>query len=144
MSEEDLRLAGLRVTGPRLKVLSVLEQHPDAHLSADDVYRILQDEGEDVGVASVYRILAQFETAGMVKRQAFNADRSVYELAETAHHDHMICKRCGAVEEFCDPELEAKLKTLAERSGFQTLYHDLNLYGICHACQQARSAQKPE
>ncbi|MEO5344151.1 MAG: transcriptional repressor [Gammaproteobacteria bacterium SHHR-1] len=136
MSEDDLRLAGLRVTGPRLKVLAVLEEYQDNHLSADDVYRTLLEAGEDVGVASVYRILAQFEAAGMVKRLAFNADRSVYELADEAHHDHMICKHCGTIEEFCDAGLETKLDALAQASGFRPLYHDLNLYGICASCGQ--------
>ncbi|MBF0256417.1 MAG: transcriptional repressor [Gammaproteobacteria bacterium] len=140
MDKVDLQQAGLRVTGPRLKVLAVLEAHRDNHLSADDVYRILCEANDDVGVATVYRVLSQFESAGMVKRQVFSSERAVYELAEEEHHDHMICTTCGDVEEFCRAELEQMLEQLAEAHGFKPLYHDLNMYGLCRRCQAQQQA----
>jgi Fur family ferric uptake transcriptional regulator len=132
--EEELKEVGLRVTGPRLKVLALLERHRDQHLSADDLYGLLRDDGEEVGVATVYRVLAQFEAAGMVKRLGFNADRAVYELADEEHHDHVVCIDCGRVAEFCNAEVEAKLDGLVCEMGFRPVFHDLNLYAICSSC----------
>jgi Fur family ferric uptake transcriptional regulator len=140
MDNSDLKEAGLRTTGPRLKVLQLLEKHRDAHLSADEVYHRLRDAGEEIGVATVYRVLSQFESAGIVTRRAFSAERSVYELADEAHHDHLICTRCGQVVEFFDPSLERQQDAVAASHGFHMLYHELNLFGLCAGCQGGGSS----
>ncbi|MES9903604.1 MAG: ferric iron uptake transcriptional regulator [Sedimenticola sp.] len=135
---DGLKEAGLRTTVPRLKILKILEDKGKSHLSAEDVYRILIESGDDVGIATVYRVLAQFESAGVVKKHTFNSERSVYELAEEDHHDHIICTQCGKIEEFFDPELEAKQESIAAKFGFRLFYHDMNMYGLCASCLEKR------
>ena len=105
--KEQIRSLGMKVTGPRLKILSLFEENPERHLSAEDVYRISLDENLNVGVATVYRVLAQFEEAGILVRHQFDKNKAVYELDRGGHHDHLVCVRCGKVTEFCDERIQS-------------------------------------
>lgn len=125
---QELKKAGLKVTLPRVKILQILESAGDRHLSADDVYRTLLDQGEDVGLATVYRVLTQFETAGLVMRHHFEAGTAVFELAKGDHHDHMICLETGRVIEFVDPVIEKRQHEIAEEYGFDIEDHSLIMY----------------
>ncbi len=127
----DLREAGLKVTLPRLRVLHVLEQDREGHLSAEDVYQALRDAGEDVSLATVYRVLTQFEAAGLVRRHNFEGGHAVFELESGEHHDHIICTQCGAVVEFVDPTIERRQEQVAERHGFRVTDHTMVIYGEC-------------
>lgn len=138
MDNQDLRKLGLKVTLPRLKVLQILETTKSRHLSAEEVYRILLDAGEDVGLATVYRVLTQFEAAGLVKRQNFEGGHSVFELEHGEHHDHLICVKCGAVEEFIDSKIEELQAKVAAKFNFDMTDHSLNIYGICPNCQEKK------
>ncbi|MCW8409532.1 ferric iron uptake transcriptional regulator [Legionella sp. PATHC035] len=131
---KQLKNAGLKITLPRLKVLQILEQSPNHHLSAEGVYKALLETGEDVGLATVYRVLTQFEAAGLVNRHNFEGGHSVFELSQGAHHDHLVCIKCGCVEEFVDEIIELRQKTIAERANFKMTDHALNIYGICPRC----------
>jgi Fur family ferric uptake transcriptional regulator len=131
MDSDELKKAGLKATQPRLRILSILEQHGDEHLSAEDVYKALLEAGEDVGLATVYRVLTQFESAGLVIRQNFEGGRSVFELDSGEHHDHIVCLDCGHVEEFVDETIEARQQRIAKRHGFSISEHSLVLYGHC-------------
>ncbi|MEM0953898.1 MAG: ferric iron uptake transcriptional regulator [Pseudomonadota bacterium] len=126
----ELRKAGLKVTLPRVKILQILEtaHTDDQHMSAEDVYRALLDAGEDVGLATVYRVLTQFETAGLVARHNFETGHSVFELAKGEHHDHMVCMESGEVIEFVDPVIEKRQHQLAEEHGYELVDHSLVLY----------------
>lgn len=135
MKDQDLRRAGLKVTGPRVKVLAILESHRDEHLSAEAVYRYLVEQGDDVGLATVYRVLTQFESAGIIKRHHFEGDHAVFELDEGEHHDHMVCVKCGVVQEFVDDVIEARQEQIVKTHGFMMTDHNLTIYGICQACQ---------
>jgi Fur family transcriptional regulator, ferric uptake regulator len=132
MSEEnqELRKAGLKVTLPRVKILQILENADmgTQHMSAEDVYRALLTAGEDVGLATVYRVLTQFETAGLVIRHNFETGHSVFELAKGEHHDHMVCMESGDVVEFNDPIIEQRQHEIAEQHGFEIVDHSLVLY----------------
>jgi Fur family ferric uptake transcriptional regulator len=132
MTEEnqELRKAGLKVTLPRVKILQILESTDPGsqHLSAEDVYGALRDAGEDVGLATVYRVLTQFESAGLVIRHNFETGHSVFELAKGEHHDHMVCVASGDVVEFHDPVIEQRQKEIAEEHGFELMDHSLVLY----------------
>lgn len=130
MSEQnaELRRAGLKVTLPRIKILSILEENADAHLSAEDVYRTLLDTGEDVGLATVYRVLTQFESAGLVTRHNFDGGHSVFELAKGEHHDHMVDVDDGKVIEFTNEEIERLQHEIADAHGFDLVEHSLVLY----------------
>ncbi|MEC8443094.1 MAG: ferric iron uptake transcriptional regulator [Pseudomonadota bacterium] len=130
MSEQnmELRKAGLKVTLPRVKILSILESNPDAHMSAEDVYRSLIDAGEDVGLATVYRVLTQFESAGLVERHNFDGGHSVFELARGEHHDHMVDVDSGTVIEFSNEQIERLQHEIAEEHGFELVDHSLVLY----------------
>jgi Fur family ferric uptake transcriptional regulator len=130
----DLKEAGLKITAPRVKILRMLEKSQVRHLSAEDVYRLLIAEGHDIGLATVYRVLTQFEAAGLVIRHNFDESHSVFELKDGQHHDHMVCVRCSRVEEFSDPEIEHRQRQVADTLGFKLVYHNLNLYGICPDC----------
>lgn len=130
-SSEQLRHSGLKVTGPRLKILGLFETARDRHLSADDVYRMLLTEHEDVGLATVYRVLTQFEQAGLLIRHHFDNDKAVYELNQGHHHDHLLCLQCGRVEEFYDPEIEARQRAIASERGYKLAEHALYLYVEC-------------
>lgn len=128
--DAGLKKAGLKVTLPRLKILQILESRPEArqHMSAEDVYRALLEAGDDVGLATVYRVLTQFEQAGLVERHNFEGGHSVFELVRGEHHDHMVCLDTGRVIEFFDPEIERLQRVIAERHGFQIVGHSLVLY----------------
>ena len=128
MESNDLRNAGLKVTLPRLKILGMLEQNPERHLSAEDIYRNLMDSDEDIGLATVYRVLTQFEAAGLVKRHHFEGGHAVFELERGAHHDHMVCLETGRVIEFVSEEIEKLQKQIADKHGFVVEDHSLVLY----------------
>lgn len=131
-SNQELRKAGLKVTLPRVKILELLESSPVHHMSAEDVYKALLEQGEDVGLATVYRVLTQFEAAGIVERHHFEGGHSVFELAREEHHDHIVCVSCGKVVEFHDDVIEAQQVKVAESLGFRLTSHALHLYGICN------------
>ncbi|MFH4355235.1 MAG: ferric iron uptake transcriptional regulator [Neisseriaceae bacterium] len=137
---KQLKNSGLKVTGPRLKILNLFEMHPDMHMSADDVYRIVLEKHMDIGVATVYRVLTQFEEAGILTRHHFDTGKAVYELNTGEHHDHMICIRCGEVREFLEAEIEELQVRMASKYGYEILDHALYIYGICPTC--ARKAPK--
>ena len=136
-SDTHLRGRGLRSTVPRLKILSVLENSEVRHMSAEDVYRKLLDAREEVGIATVYRVLTQFEQAGLVIRHHFESGRAVYELNDEAQHEHLICSRCEQVIEFKDAALVRRLGKIARDAGFELQHHALYLYGVCEACQRS-------
>lgn len=130
VENQELRKAGLKVTLPRVKILQILESTGDStqHLSAEDVYRALLEAGEDVGLATVYRVLTQFESAGLVTRHNFETGHSVFEIAKGEHHDHMVCVDSGDVVEFNDPVIEQRQREIAEKHGFEIVDHSLVLY----------------
>jgi Fur family ferric uptake transcriptional regulator len=128
---DDLKNAGLKATLPRLKVLNLFENSVERHLSAEDVYRILLTSGEDVGLATVYRVLTQFEQAGLLVRHHFESGKAVYELNQGGHHDHIVCLQCGRVEEFFDEEIEKRQRVAAESRGFKIHDHSLYIYADC-------------
>ena len=133
---QELRKAGLKVTLPRVKILQILEKSDTKHLSAEDVYKALIEAEEDVGLATVYRVLTQFETAGLVARHHFDGGHSVFELMPEDHHDHIVCDSCGKVEEFYDELIERQQEKIAEQHGFKITDHSLYLYGICKQCRE--------
>ena len=132
--ENNLKQAGLRTTIPRLKILEIFSNSEQRHLSAEEVYRCLLDEGEDIGLATVYRVLTQFEAAGLLQKNMFGDNKAVFELDSGEHHDHMICIQCGHVEEFHDDAIERLQIEISEKTGFQLRYHEMNLYGCCSEC----------
>ncbi len=134
----DLRRAGLKVTHPRLRILHVLEHSEKRHLTAEDVYRQLLDQGEDAGLTTIYRVLTQFEAAGLVVRHNFGEGRSVFELDKGEHHDHLLCVACGQVEEFVDEVIENRQREVAAEKGYEMTDHYLHIYGICHDCREQR------
>jgi len=136
MKDTNLKKAGLKVTLPRLKILQILEDAKEHHLSAEDVYRVLTNAGEDIGLATVYRVLTQFQEAGLVTRHNFEEEHAVFELDHGEHHDHLVCVKCGRVEEFTDNIIEKRLHEVAKETKFNITDHSLNLYGICGDCQQ--------
>ncbi|MGA2654377.1 MAG: ferric iron uptake transcriptional regulator [Gammaproteobacteria bacterium] len=135
LNNTDLRKVGLKVTIPRLKILEIFEKHPNQHLSAEDIYKAVLEEGADVGLATVYRVLTQFEGAGLISRHNFIGGQAVYELAAEEHHDHMICVNCNKVEEFNDPIIEKSQEEIAKTMGYEIVDHALNIYGICKLCK---------
>lgn len=128
---EEIRSSGLKVTVPRLQILQLFEQSEERHLTADDVFQRLKEDGSDIGLATVYRVLAQFEQAGLLARNYFDSQKAVYELSDDGHHDHIICLDCGRVEEFFDAELERQKDKIARARGFRVEDHTLNLYCRC-------------
>jgi Fur family ferric uptake transcriptional regulator len=132
----DLRNAGLKATIPRLKILGILEQSTARHMTAEDIYKALLDAGEEIGLATVYRVLTQFQAAGLVIRHNFEGGRSVFELDPGTHHDHMVCLECGRVFEFVDPEIEARQKQVAEQADFVIDDHALYIYGVCRGMRE--------
>lgn len=136
MESSELRKAGLKVTLPRMKILDILEHTSSRHQSAEDVYKALLDTGEDIGLATVYRVLTQFEAAGLVKRHHFEGGHSVFELNEGSHHDHIVCVKCGQVDEFIDDLIEKRQKAIAADLGYDLTDHCLYMYGICKKCQE--------
>lgn len=138
MESKDLRNVGLKVTLPRVKILEILERHRGSqhHFSAEDVYKILLEEGEKIGLATVYRVLTQFEAAGLVRRHYFEGGNSVFELDLGSHHDHIVCVKCGRVDEFKDEAIEQRQQKIAADLHYQLQDHSLTLYGICPDCQE--------
>jgi len=135
MESADIKKAGLKVTLPRIKILEIMEKSETRHLSAEDVYKQLLEEGEEVGLATVYRVLTQFESAGLVARHHFDEGHSVFELNQGHHHDHIVCVKCGKVEEFIDETIEQRQKDIAAKAGFAITDHCLYIYGVCESCQ---------
>ncbi len=136
VENQELRNAGLKVTLPRVKILEILERSDQRHMSAEDMYKALLDSGEDIGLATVYRVLTQFESAGLVTRQHFEGGHSVFELNQGDHHDHIVCVKCGRVDEFLDGEIEKRQKQIAIAKGYEITDHSLYIYGICGSCRK--------
>jgi Fur family ferric uptake transcriptional regulator len=136
-----IKSTGLKVTVPRVKVLSIFETSKVRHLSAEDVYKLMLAEDMDIGLATVYRVLTQFEQAGILLRSNFESGKAVFELNEGSHHDHLVCLDCGRVEEFFDEKIEDRQKKIAEEKGFRLEEHALALYGHC---TKRNCAHKPK
>ncbi len=138
METADLKKAGLKVTLPRMKILELLEASSHIHQSAEDIYKALLDAGEEIGLATVYRVLTQFEGAGLVNRNHFEGGQAVFELNQGGHHDHMVCLKCGKVVEFFDETIEERQKKIAKDNGFTITDHSMILYGKCSdpACNE--------
>jgi len=131
LEDQDIRKAGLKVTAPRVKILELLEKSPERHVSAEDVYKMLLAANEDIGLATVYRVLTQFEAAGLVEKHHFEDGYSVFELNKGKHHDHIVCVTCGRVKEFVDETIEKRQQMIADDLGFQISEHELVIYGKC-------------
>ncbi len=127
----ELKNVGLKATLPRLKILTLFETSSERHLTAEDIYRVLLNEHEDIGLATVYRVLTQFEQAGLLIRHHFESGKAVFELNRGGHHDHLVCMQCGRVEEFCDPDIEKRQEKIALERGFTIREHSLHLYVDC-------------
>lgn len=130
-NSQNLKSIGLKATYPRLKILDLFQNAEQRHLTAEDVYRLLMNEGMDIGLATVYRVLTQFEQAGLLERHYFESGKAVFELNKGGHHDHLVCLQCGKVEEFYDPEIERRQNSVAEERGFAVKEHALYLYADC-------------
>ncbi len=128
---KELRKAGLKVTLPRVKIMEVLDSSDKRHLSAEEIYRLLVEQGEDFGLATVYRVLTQFETAGLVSRNNFEGGHAVFELDDNPHHDHLVCIDCGMIEEFVDQSIEQRQEEIATEHGFKIADHSMIIYGHC-------------
>ncbi len=128
---DELKSSGLKATLPRIKILEVFQQGSRRHMTAEDVFKALLTEGSDIGLATVYRVLMQFEQAGLLTRSNFESGKSVFELNEGHHHDHLVCLSCGRVEEFFDPDIEQRQRSIAETRGFELQEHSLSLYARC-------------
>jgi Fur family ferric uptake transcriptional regulator len=141
---DDLKSIGLKATAPRLKILELFQKGAQRHMTAEDVYRHLMLQNIDIGLATVYRVLMQFEQADILTRSHFESERAVYELNEGEHHDHLVCLDCGRVEEFHDPEIEALQVKIAKRQGFEIADHALSLYAHCKkkACEHRPTGKK--
>ncbi len=135
MDAQDLKTVGLKVTLPRLRILEILEKGENRHMSAGDIYRTLVMQGEEVGVATIYRVLTQFEESGMINKLNFDNGQSVYELSNAEHHDHLLCVKCGKIDEFNDEVIEQHQHDIAIQHGYQLTDHCLYLYGLCQNCQ---------
>ena len=131
MDEDQLKAAGLKVTTPRVRILTLLGELDQPHVSAEQVYQILRDKGDDIGLATVYRVLTQFEQAGLVERHFFSGNQAVFELADEGHHDHLVCLDCGKVLEFSNATIETEQEKIAKKLGFKLRDHTLHLYGEC-------------
>jgi len=137
MDAEDLKSVGLKVTLPRLKILEVLEKSSNHHLSAEDIYRKLMEQHGEVGVATIYRVLTQFEESGIVNKLNFENNQAVYELSNVEHHDHLVCVKCNEIIEFQDDVIEEHQLQIANKYGFQLTDHSLYLYGLCKTCKES-------
>ena len=145
MSENDqqLKRAGLKVTSPRLKVLEVLKATPDQHISAEDLYKLMLEQDEEIGLATIYRVLNQFDDAGIVTRHHFEGGKSVFELSDKHHHDHLVCLNCGKVIEFEDDIIEERQLLVAKNHKVKLTHHSLYLYGECEdkvACEEYKNS----
>ena len=134
-SFDDLKSIGLKATLPRLKILTLFEESKKRHLTAEEVYKTLTDEGLEIGLATIYRVLTQFEQAGLLIRHNFDQGKGTFELTSPQHHDHLVCTKCGHVEEFFDNEIEERQIAIANKLGFEISDHSLNLYGECRDCR---------
>ncbi|MBI4740529.1 MAG: ferric iron uptake transcriptional regulator [Betaproteobacteria bacterium] len=145
-NSSDLKSMGLKATFPRMKILELFEKSEVRHLTAEDVYRLLVAENMDIGLATVYRVLTQFEQAGLLERHHFESGKAVFEINAGKHHDHLVCVNCGRVEEFFDPEIERRQNKIAEERGFAIQEHALYLYAECKkpACPHRTAPDKPE
>ena len=132
MKNNQLKKAGLKSTLPRLKILEVLELSESGHFSAEDIYRILSEQNEDIGLATIYRVLTQFESAGLIRRQHFGDGQAKFEIESGKHHDHLVCVKCGKVVEFHDQKIEDTQHKVAQENGFNITDHQMVLYGICN------------
>ncbi|MBO1255682.1 ferric iron uptake transcriptional regulator [Alteromonas sp. 5E99-2] len=128
---KELKKAGLKVTLPRLKILEILQKPDNQHISAEDVYKLLIEQGEEIGLATVYRVLNQFDDAGILNRHHFEGGKSVFEISHKAHHDHLVCLKCGKVIEFEDPIIEDRQEQIAKKHNIKLTHHSLYLYGEC-------------
>jgi Fur family ferric uptake transcriptional regulator len=137
MESSDLKKAGLKITLPRMKILEFLEATYDRHHSAENIYKALLNDCEEIGLATVYRVLTQFEAAGLVERHHFESGQAVFELNEKGHHDHIVCVSCGKVEEFYDEMIEKRQQEVAASRGYEVTDHSLTLYGMCPLCKDA-------
>ena len=131
MENQEIRKAGLKVTLPRVKILEVLESNEHHHMTAEAVYKALLENGEEIGLATVYRVLTQFEGAGLVERHHFEGGQAVFELDRGEHHDHIVCLQCGRVEEFVSETIEECQQKIASKHGFKIQDHSLIIYGNC-------------
>ncbi len=136
MDDFELRKVGLKVTLPRVKILKILDQADPHHISVEDIHRQLIRSGEDIGLATVYRVLTQFETAGLVKRHNFVGGQAVFELDQGEHHDHMVCVNCGTVQEFFDEMIEQRQEAIVRQAQFTMTDHNLTIYGLCKKCDE--------
>jgi Fur family ferric uptake transcriptional regulator len=143
---EELKSSGLKATLPRIKILEIFQRSLQRHLTAEDVYKVLLLEGSDIGLATVYRVLMQFEQAGILSRNHFESGKAVFELNEGHHHDHLVCVDCGHVEEFFDAQIETRQRTVAQERGFVLEEHSLALYARCtrENCPQRPDKSKPQ
>lgn len=128
---KELKKAGLKVTLPRLKILQILQEPDNQHISAEDVYKLLIDQGEEIGLATVYRVLNQFDDAGILIRHHFEGGKSVFEISHKDHHDHLVCLKCGKVIEFEDDIIEQRQEEIAKQNNIRLTHHSLYLYGEC-------------
>ena len=135
---DELKSTGLKATLPRLKILEIFQSGDQRHMTAEDVYRVLLNHHSDIGLATVYRVLTQFEQAGILERSHFESGKAVYELNEGTHHDHLVCTGCGKVEEFYDAELERRQQMVAKDKGWALQDHAMSLYGLCADCVKKR------
>jgi Fur family ferric uptake transcriptional regulator len=137
MSTKELKKAGLKATLPRLKILEILESSEgQRHMSAEEVYDLLRVQDEKIGLATIYRVLTQFEAAGLVTRHNFEGGHAVFELNEGSHHDHILCVKCGRVDEFIDETIEKRQQDIASKHGYTITDHSLTIYGVCGECQK--------
>ena len=138
---DELKSTGLKATLPRLKILEIFQKGAQRHMTAEDVFRVLLEERSDIGLATVYRVLTQFEQAGILIRSNFESGKAVYELDEGKHHDHFVCTACGKVEEFYDAEIEKRQQLVAKTKGWVVQDHSMALYGHCAECAKARGSR---
>ncbi len=143
MSEEILKQHQLKVTAPRLHILAVFQNSPDAHFSAESIYQQLSEAGVEIGLATVYRVLSQFEAIGLIERHIFTQDHFVYELKKEGHHDHLVCQDCHLVLEFFDANIERRQEKIANNHNFLVKDHQHIIYGICAACQKKNNSNSP-
>ena len=139
MNTDELKNTGLKATLPRLKILEIFQKGEQRHMTAEDVFRVLLEERSDIGLATVYRVLMQFEQAGLLVRSNFDGGKAIYELDEGQHHDHFVCTACGKVEEFFDPEIEKRQQMVAKAKGWVVRDHTMALYGHCAECAAKRA-----
>ncbi len=131
---KELKQVGLKITHPRVTILELLQNNNKVHYKAEDIYNILRERGDDIGLATIYRVLSQFESAGILIKHNFEG-QAIYELDTGKHHDHLICLKCNSITEFCDDVIEKRQHDIAEQYGFTLVEHDMILYGLCKNCQ---------